>query len=52
MSWKRCLILLRKSKYEFFSRFPDHTGNVGQFSMANEPCLHIPYLYTMPINPG
>mgnify|MGYP001318819314 FL=1 len=36
---------LGKSKYEFFSRFPDHTGNVGQFSMANEPCLHIPYLY-------
>ena len=24
---------------------PDHTGNVGQFSMANEPSLHIPYLY-------
>lgn len=36
---------LGKSKFEFFSRFPDHTGNVGQFSMANEPCLHIPYLY-------
>ena len=24
---------------------PDHTGNVGQFSMANEPSLHVPYLY-------
>ncbi|MDU1892528.1 MAG: GH92 family glycosyl hydrolase [Dysgonomonas sp.] len=36
---------LGKSKYEFYSQFPDHTGNVGQFSMANEPSLHIPYLY-------
>ncbi len=36
---------LGHSKYEFFSKLPDHTGNVGQFSMANEPSLHIPYLY-------
>ncbi|MEN6323694.1 MAG: glycoside hydrolase family 92 protein, partial [Proteiniphilum sp.] len=36
---------LGKSKYEFYSQLPDHTGNVGQFSMANEPSLHIPYLY-------
>ncbi|SHE32747.1 alpha-1,2-mannosidase, putative [Mariniphaga anaerophila] len=36
---------LGKSKPEFYSLLPDHTGNVGQFSMANEPCLHIPYLY-------
>lgn len=36
---------LGKSKYEFYSVLPDHTGNVGQFSMANEPSLHIPYLY-------
>lgn len=36
---------LGRSKYEFYSRLPDHTGNVGQFSMANEPSLHIPYLY-------
>lgn len=33
------------SKYEFYAQLPDHTGNVGQFSMANEPALHIPYLY-------
>lgn len=32
-------------KFEFYSQLPDHTGNVGQFSMANEPSLHIPYLY-------
>lgn len=37
---------LGKSKYEFFSQLPDHTGNVGQFSMANEPALHVAYLYT------
>jgi len=36
---------LGKSKFEFYSILPDHTGNVGQFSMANEPSLHIPYLY-------
>ena len=36
---------LGRSKYEFYSQLPDHTGNVGQFSMANEPSLHIPYLY-------
>lgn len=36
---------LGKSKYAFYAQMPDHTGNVGQFSMANEPSLHIPYLY-------
>ena len=36
---------LGKSKYEFYAQLPDHTGNVGQFSMSNEPSLHIPYLY-------
>ena len=36
---------LGKSKFDFYSQLPDHTGNVGQFSMANEPSLHIPYLY-------
>jgi predicted alpha-1,2-mannosidase len=37
---------LGKGKYAFYAQLPDHTGNVGQFSMANEPSLHIPYLYT------
>ena len=32
-------------KPDFFATNADHTGNVGQFSMGNEPCLHIPYLY-------
>lgn len=36
---------LGKSKYAFYSQLPDQTGNVGQFSMANEPSFHIPYLY-------
>lgn len=36
---------LGKSKFGFYSQLPDQTGNVGQFSMANEPSLHIPYLY-------
>ncbi|HEX3006057.1 MAG TPA: GH92 family glycosyl hydrolase, partial [Bacteroidales bacterium] len=36
---------LGQSKFGFYSQFPDQTGNVGQFTMANEPSLHIPYLY-------
>ncbi len=36
---------LGRGKYAFYAKLPDHTGNVGQFSMANEPSLHIPYLY-------
>lgn len=36
---------LGRSKFGFYAQLPDHTGNVGQFSMANEPSLHIPYLY-------
>jgi predicted alpha-1,2-mannosidase len=36
---------LGRSKYEFWAKFPDASGVVGQFSMGNEPSLHIPYLY-------
>lgn len=36
---------LGKSRPDFHSQFGDHTGNVGQFSMGNEPSMHIPYLY-------
>lgn len=36
---------LGRSKYEFYSVLPDQTGNVGQFTMGNEPSMHIPYLY-------
>jgi predicted alpha-1,2-mannosidase len=36
---------LGRSKYDFFRKFPDHTGLIGQYSSGNEPCTHIPYLY-------
>ncbi len=36
---------LGRSKYEFWAKFPDATGMVGQYSMGNEPSFHIPYLY-------
>nr|WP_321356279.1 GH92 family glycosyl hydrolase [uncultured Draconibacterium sp.] len=36
---------LGRSKFGFYAQLPDQTGNVGQFTMANEPSLHIPYLY-------
>lgn len=36
---------LGMDKYDFYAKMPDHTGNVGQFSMGNEPSLHVPYLY-------
>ena len=34
-----------RGKREFYEQLPDQTGNIGQFSMANEPSLHIPYIY-------
>jgi len=34
-----------KGKVAFYAQLPDHTGNVGQFSMGNEPSMDIPYLY-------
>ncbi len=30
---------------DFHHQFGDHTGIVGQYSMGNEPSMHIPYLY-------
>jgi predicted alpha-1,2-mannosidase len=36
---------LGRSKFEFWAKFPDASGLVGQFSMGNEPSLHIPFLY-------
>jgi len=36
---------LGKGRPDFYHQFGDHTGNVGQFSMGNEPAMHIAYLY-------
>jgi predicted alpha-1,2-mannosidase len=36
---------LGMGKYEFWAKFPDASGLVGQFSMGNEPSLHIPFIY-------
>ena len=36
---------LGRRKHQFWAKFPDATGLVGQFSMGNEPSFHIPYLY-------
>jgi predicted alpha-1,2-mannosidase len=36
---------LGRGKYAFYAQLPDQTGNVGQFSLSNEPALHIPYMY-------
>ena len=33
------------SRPEFYRQFADSTANIGQFTMANEPSMHIPYLY-------
>lgn len=32
-------------KYECYVASPDHSALVGLYSMGNEPCMHIPYLY-------
>jgi predicted alpha-1,2-mannosidase len=42
---------LGRPKYEFWSKFPDATGLVGQYSMGNEPSFHIPYLYNFTTSP-
>jgi predicted alpha-1,2-mannosidase len=42
---------LGRSKYVFWSKFPDATGLVGQYSMGNEPSFHIPYLYNFTHSP-
>ena len=38
-------------RYNFYHLMPDHGANVGMFSMANEPCCHIPYLYNYILRP-
>ena len=42
---------LDRSKSDFWYKFPDATGLVGQYSMGNEPSFHIPYLYNFSTSP-
>ncbi len=42
---------LGRRKWQFWAKFPDATGLVGQFSMGNEPSFHIPYLYNFTNSP-
>lgn len=42
---------LGKGRPDFYHIYADHTGNVGQFSMGNEPAMHIPYLYNYAAQP-
>ncbi len=34
-----------RTRWAFYNRLPDSTGNMGMFTMGNEPSFHIPYLY-------
>ena len=34
-----------RSKFDFWYKFPDETGMIGQFSMGNQPTFFIPYLF-------
>ncbi len=42
---------LGRGKHEFWNKFPDATGLIGQYSMGNEPSFHIPYLYNFTASP-
>ncbi|KAH7831725.1 putative alpha-1 2-mannosidase [Monocercomonoides exilis] len=39
------------SRSEFWRQWPDQTANVGQFTMANEPSMHIPWYYNHAMHP-
>ena len=36
-----------RPRWEFYNVLPDSTGNMGQFTMGNEPSFHIPYIYNL-----
>jgi len=42
---------LGKGRPDFYHIYADHSGNVGQYSMGNEPAMHIPYLYNYAAQP-
>lgn len=42
---------LQSTKAQFWYRFPDMTGLIGQFSMGNQVAYHVPYLYNFTDSP-
>ncbi|GAA4805944.1 GH92 family glycosyl hydrolase [Olivibacter ginsenosidimutans] len=42
---------LGRGRPDFYHIYADHSGNVGQYSMGNEPAMHIPYLYNYAAQP-
>ena len=34
-----------RARWRFYNVLPDSTGDMGMFSMGNEPSFHIPYMY-------
>lgn len=42
---------LQSTKAQFWSRFPDMTGLIGQFTMGNQAAYYIPYLYNFTNSP-
>ncbi len=42
---------LGRSKYQFWAKFPDQTGLIGQFSMGNQVSYHVPYLFNFTDSP-
>lgn len=36
-----------RSRWRFYNVLPDSTGNMGMFTMGNEPSFHIPYMYNL-----
>jgi predicted alpha-1,2-mannosidase len=42
---------LDRSKFQFWAKFPDQTGLIGNFSMGNQVSFHIPYLFNYTASP-
>jgi predicted alpha-1,2-mannosidase len=42
---------LGRSKPEFFAKFPNQTGNIGQFALGNQVTFFIPYLFNFANSP-
>lgn len=42
---------LGRGKFQFWERFPDQTGLIGQFSMGNQVAYHAPYLFNFTDSP-